>query len=241
MIQLVKVSKRFGETWAVKDVSLDIQTGQTLCFIGTSGCGKTTTMKMINRLLDATSGQVLIDGQDVQAMDVIRLRRGQGYVTQRGGLFPHMTVAENVGLLPRMENWKKEDIRQKVDHLLELVNLDPAVYRNRYPVELSGGQQQRVGVARALVLDPPIILMDEPFGALDPVTRRQIQDEFVRLKERFSKTVIMVTHDLPEAFRLGDVIALMHGGSLVQVGTSEDFLQRPANEFVRSFVDVQVA
>ncbi len=197
-------------------------------------------MKMVNRLLEPSEGQVLVDGQDVRTLDVIALRRRQGYVTQKGGLFPHMTVEQNVGLLLRLEGWEPARVQQRVDALLEMVNLPPDQYRQRYPAELSGGQQQRVGVARALALDPPIMLMDEPFGALDPITRRQIQDEFVRLKHDLGKTIVMVTHDLQEAFRLGDVIALMDGGRLIQTGRPDDFLHRPANDFVKTFVDSQV-
>ncbi|MHB2018326.1 MAG: ABC transporter ATP-binding protein [Candidatus Xenobia bacterium] len=239
MIRLEKVGKDYQGTTAVREVSFELKAGQTMCLIGTSGCGKTTTLKMINRLIEPSRGRILVDEQDVTAMDLIALRRKLGYVVQKGGLFPHMTIAENVGLLPRLEGWDGSRIAQRVAELMGLMNLQPGV-GTRYPSELSGGQQQRVGVARALSLDPPILLMDEPFGALDPITRRQIQDEFIRLKQSLAKTIILVTHDLQEAFHLADVIALMDQGEIVQMGSSDDFLKRPANDFVANFVQSQV-
>ncbi|MFA5507247.1 MAG: ATP-binding cassette domain-containing protein [Vulcanimicrobiota bacterium] len=241
MISVQNITKVFnsqdGEpVKAVDNVSFEVSEGQTLCLIGTSGSGKTTCLKMINRLVEPTSGDIWINGTDVIHACPIELRRGLGYVIQKAGLLPHLTVAQNVGLLPRILHWENERKRARVDELLDLVSLSPDQYRDRYPRELSGGQQQRVGVARALVLDPPIILMDEPFGALDPITREGLHDEFLRLKEEVGKTVVMVTHDLAEAFKLGDCIALMDGGKLVQFGSEDDFRERPENDFVQDFV-----
>lgn len=241
MIRLDAVKKLFTRpdaepVVAVGGVSLEVSEGETLCLIGTSGSGKTTCMKMINRLLEPSEGKIFVNGQEVRTVDPIRLRRGIGYVIQKGGLFPHMTVAGNIGLLCRLEKWPSEKTAQRVDELLTAVNLEPSEFRGRYPAELSGGQQQRVGVARALALDPPVILMDEPFGALDPITRESIHEEFIALKERVMKTIVVVTHDLTEAFKLGDRIALMDKGLLVQVGTESEFRHQPANDFVEEFV-----
>ena len=221
---------------ALGGVSLEVKEGETLCLIGTSGSGKTTLMKTINRLIEPTTGTVKIKGQDVQELDPVRLRRRIGYVIQRGGLFPHFTIADNVGLLCKLEGWPPAKIEARVKELLALVNLDLAEHGHRYPGELSGGQRQRVGVARSLALDPEIILMDEPFGALDPITRDQIHDEFLRLKEEVKTTTVLVTHDMAEAFKLGDRVALLDKGMLVQLGVEADFRERPANEFVESFL-----
>lgn len=241
MIELRNVTKVFrdpkGEDIvAVDHLNLRIEDAETICFIGRSGCGKTTTLKLINRLEEPTSGSIQIDGEDIHQRDLIALRRSMGYVIQTGGLFPHMTVARNVGLLCGLQSWDPNQINQRVNALLELVNLAPKAFASRYPRELSGGQRQRVGVARALALDPPYLLMDEPFGALDPITRYQIHQEFHNLKQRIQKTIILVTHDLEEAFNLGDRIAFMDRGALVQVGDQEDFTQRPANDLVRRFL-----
>jgi len=240
LIELDRVCKVFGApagaVRAVEQVSFRVEDGETVCLIGTSGSGKTTTLKMVNRLEEPTSGRVLVDGQDVQEQDVIRLRRSLGYVIQKGGLFPHRTVAQNIGLLPRLEGWPASRIRARVEELLDLVSLPPERFAERHPHELSGGQQQRVGVARALALDPSHILMDEPFGALDPLTRDSLQAEFLRLKSRVGKTILLVTHDLAEAFRLGDRVALMHEGRLVQIGTRVDFRLRAASPFVEEFL-----
>ncbi|MGE3808084.1 MAG: ABC transporter ATP-binding protein [Gemmataceae bacterium] len=241
MIELHDVRKVFrdphgGEVAAVDGVDLNVREGETVCLIGPSGCGKTTTMKLVNRLLEPTGGKILVGGTDVTEQDVIRLRRRIGYVIQKGGLFPHMTVGRNVGLLCDLEGWERTRTQQRVDELLKLVNLPPEQYAHRYPNELSGGQRQRVGVARALSLDPDYILMDEPFGALDPITREQIHAEFQQLKATVHKTIIMVTHDMNEAFKLGDRIALMDKGKIVQLGGASDFRERPANEFVRRFL-----
>jgi len=241
LIELESVTKVFRgpdgrDVVAVDDLSLRVAEGETLSLIGTSGCGKTTTMKMVNRLVAPTSGTIRVDGEDIAHRDPIRLRRSIGYVIQSGGLFPHMTVARNVGLLCRLEGMDRAAERARAYELLELVNLDPSEYADRYPRELSGGQRQRVGVARALALDPPYVLMDEPFGALDPITRDQVRDEFALLQERVGKTIILVTHDMAEAFRLADRIALMDEGRIVQIGVEEDFRERPATPFVEEFL-----
>lgn len=241
MIELENVSKVFKgpqgkEIAAVKRLSLVVRKGETVCLLGTSGSGKTTAIKMINRLIEPSSGQIRIDGCNIESMDVITLRRKIGYVIQSGGLFPHMTVARNIGLLCEIEKWPREKIKQRVAELLDLVNLPYADFADRYPAELSGGQRQRVGVARALALDPAYILMDEPFGALDPITRTQLHHEFQQLESKVKKTIILVTHDLAEAFKLGDRIGLMNEGQLIQVGSEDEFRSRPANQFVSDFL-----
>lgn len=240
-IQLRKVSKTFtdprgGKIEAVRHVTLDIGEGETLCLIGTSGCGKTTTMRLINKLTEPTEGEIFVEGTAISDFDTIALRRRIGYVIQSGGLFPHMTVAENVGLLCRLEGWAKDRRQERVRQLLEMVNMDPSEFEARYPRELSGGQRQRIGLARALALDPPLVLMDEPFAALDPITRDQVHEEFRQLKEKVKKTMVIVTHDMAEAFKLADRIALMDAGEVVQVGTEDDFRHRPANDFVSDFL-----
>lgn len=243
MIALEDVRKLYrgaaGEVAAVDGVSLTVNEGETLCLIGTSGSGKTTTMKLINRMVEPTSGRVLLGGEDVRGLDLIRLRRRLGYVIQKGGLFPHMTVGQNIGLLAELEGWAPARIEERVRALLEMVNLEQHL-EDRYPRELSGGQRQRVGVARALVLEPAILLMDEPFGALDPITRAQIHGEFIQLQRAVGKTVVLVTHDMAEAFALGDRVALMDRGRLVQIGDEEDFRRRPASAFVEAFVGAQL-
>jgi osmoprotectant transport system ATP-binding protein len=241
VIELVGVTKVFedasgGDLVAVDDLSLEIRDGETVSLIGTSGCGKTTTMKLINRLIEPTRGRILIDGRDVRESSVIRLRRGIGYVIQSGGLFPHMTVSRNVGLLCELEGWDGGRTRKRIHELLELVNLPPVEFADRYPRDLSGGQRQRVGVARALALDPQHILMDEPFGALDPITRDQVHAEFRQLKDRVRKTIVLVTHDMAEAFELADRIALMDAGHIVQIGTEAEFRESPATPFVEEFL-----
>jgi osmoprotectant transport system ATP-binding protein len=241
LIQLREVSKVFhdparGEIVAVDRVSFSVDAGETLCLIGTSGCGKTTTMKLVNRLIEPSGGEILVDGEDVRSVDEIALRRRIGYVIQSGGLFPHMSVGRNVGLLCELEGWSRRRRDARVAALLELVNLPPDEFAHRYPADLSGGQRQRVGVARALALDPDYVLMDEPFGALDPITRDQIQQEFERLESIVRKTVILVTHDLREALRLGDRIALMDAGRIVQIGTEAELRDAPAEPFVTEFM-----
>jgi osmoprotectant transport system ATP-binding protein len=241
VITLDKVSKSFtddeGRTiTAVADVSLQVADGETLSLIGTSGSGKTTTLKLINRLIEPTAGRIAVDGEDVLSVDVIALRRRMGYVIQTGGLFPHMTVRRNIGLLCELEHWPAERTTARVDELLTLVNLPPDQFAERHPRDLSGGQRQRVGVARALALDPPIILMDEPFGALDPITRDQLHGEFRQLEAQVKKTIILVTHDLAEAFVLSDRVAIMNRGRVVQVGTERELRGHPATPFVERFL-----
>ena len=222
---------------AVNNVTLEIPAGEIVMLVGPSGCGKTTTMKMINRLIEPTSGRIFIGEDDVTQRDPDQLRRHIGYVIQGAGLFPHLTVRENISIVPRLLKWDKARIAARVDELLDLVNLDPAQYGDRYPRELSGGQQQRIGVARALAADPPVLLMDEPFGALDPITRQRLQDELLRLQEELRKTIVFVTHDFDEAVKLGDRIAILQVGSeIVQYDTPEQILNNPADDFVRSFV-----
>lgn len=238
-ILLKEVTKRFpGQaTPAVGGLTLEIPAGSIVMFVGPSGCGKTTTLKMINRLIEPSGGGIVINGEDVTAMNGDKLRRQIGYVIQAGGLFPHMTVAANIGLVPKMLGWNKQRIADRVDELLELVSLDPETYRDRYPKELSGGQQQRVGVARALAADPPILLMDEPFGAVDPITRQRLQDELINIQSELQKTIVCVTHDFDEAVKLGDWIAVFNeGAQLVQYDSPERILANPANEFVENFI-----
>ncbi len=237
-ILLRDVTKRYPgqDHAAVNNLTMDIPAGDMVMLVGPSGCGKTTTLKMINRLIEPTSGQILLGGRDIIAADGDELRRGIGYVIQAGGLFPHMTVAANISVVPSMLGWDKARTARRVDELLELVSLDPSRYRNRYPRELSGGQQQRVGVARALAADPPVLLMDEPFGAVDPITRERLQDELLRIHADLEKTVVFVTHDFDEALKLGDRIAVFaEGGHLVQYDSPERILTDPANDFVRQF------
>ena len=238
-ILLDQVTKRFpGQARpAVDGLTMEIPAGKIIMLVGPSGCGKTTTLKMINRLIEPTEGRIVVDGDDVTNMNGDTLRRGIGYVIQAGGLFPHMTVATNIGIAPKMLGWDKARIAARVDELLELVSLDPALYRNRYPKELSGGQQQRVGVARALAADPPVLLMDEPFGAVDPITRLRLQDELINIQEELQKTIVCVTHDFDEAVKLGDWIAIFNeDAQLEQYDTPERILGDPANEFVENFI-----
>lgn len=239
MIHLDRVSKRYAgqEHPAVAELTMDIKQGEFVVLVGPSGCGKTTTLRMINRLVEPTAGRIFIDGVDVTHSDVDQLRRGIGYVIQQIGLLPHLTIADNVALVPKMLGVKKTERRTRAEELLGLVGLDPAVYAGRYPRQLSGGQQQRVGVARALAADPPVMLMDEPFGAVDPIAREKLQAEFLRLQQRIRKTIVMVTHDIDEALRLGDRIAIFDVGSrLAQFDTPLGILTNPADEFVRDFV-----
>jgi osmoprotectant transport system ATP-binding protein len=238
MIRLESVSKRYRNgQLAVTDLSLEVPEGETCILIGPSGCGKTTTLKMINRLIEPTSGRILLADEDVTKVDPVQLRRRMGYVIQQVGLFPHETIEANVGTVPRLLGWDRARIRARVGELLELVGLDPAAYRRRYPAQLSGGQRQRVGVARALAADPPVLLMDEPFGAIDPVTRGRLQDEFLRLQAEVRKTVVFVTHDVEEAVKLGTRIAILDvGGVLMQYDTAAEVLGHPANRMVSDFV-----
>jgi osmoprotectant transport system ATP-binding protein len=240
VVTLDHVSKRYGPAGAplaVSDLSLTIPAGEIVVLVGPSGCGKTTTMKMINRLIEPTSGRVTIDGEDVMALPAVELRRRIGYVIQQVGLFPHLTVAENVAVVPRLLRWPEARVRDRVEELLDLVRLEPASYRDRYPTALSGGERQRVGVARALAADPPLMLMDEPFGAVDPILRDRLQNEFLRLQAQVQKTIVFVTHDVDEAIKMADRIAILQrGGILAQYDTPDAILAAPASEFVARFV-----
>jgi len=238
-IKLDNVVKRYSgqRANAVNSLSLTIPAGEIVMFIGPSGCGKTTSLKMINRLIEPTSGTITIDGQDIRKQSQDQLRRRVGYVIQGGSLFPHMSVARNIAIVPKLLGWDRKRITDRVDELLDLVGLDPARYRDRYPRELSGGQQQRVGVARGLAADPPVILMDEPFGAVDPITRQRLQDELLAIQRELHKTIVMVTHDIDEAIKLGDrVLILQEGAKVAQYDTPEAILAAPANDFVDDFV-----
>ncbi len=237
MIEFQNVVKQFPDGFrAVNGLSLTVHDGEITVFIGPSGCGKTTSMRMVNRLLSITEGRILVEGRDNRDYPAEELRRKIGYAIQQIGLFPHMTVLQNIAVVPRLLGWEEDRIRKRVDELLELVGLDPDVNRDKYPRQLSGGQQQRVGVARALGADPPIMLMDEPFGAIDPITREVLQDEFLEIQKRISKTIIFVTHDIDEAIKMGDRIAILKDGSLVQYDTPDTLLAKPKNRFVRDFV-----
>jgi osmoprotectant transport system ATP-binding protein len=238
MIVLDHLTKRYDAgPAAVTDLSLEVVSGEVCVLIGPSGCGKSTTLRMINRLIEPTSGRIWLEGEDVTAVNPVELRRRIGYVIQHIGLFPHLTVADNVATVPRLLGWDKARIGRRVEELLDLVGLDPAQFADRWPGELSGGQQQRVGVARALGADPPVLLMDEPFGAIDPITRHRLQEEFLDLQKRVRKTVVFVTHDLDEAALLGDRIALLRqGGHLEQYATPGELLGAPASDFVAEFV-----
>ncbi len=238
-IRLEGVTKRYPgqRTAAVDAVDLEIAAGEMVMFVGPSGCGKTTLLKMLNRLVEPSGGKIFLGDEDVTGQDPDELRRRIGYVIQAGGLFPHMTVGTNIGLVPGMLGWDKARIADRVDELLDLVGLEPEVYRDRYPKELSGGQQQRVGVARALAADPPVLLMDEPFGAVDPITRQRLQDELLRIQEELGKTIVFVTHDFDEAVKLGDRIVVFDvGARVVQYDTPEAILAAPAEEYVADFV-----
>ncbi|MFA1542507.1 ABC transporter ATP-binding protein [Actinomadura monticuli] len=244
MIRLEGVTKRYPgqDAPAVDDLTLGVREGEIVVLLGPSGCGKTTTLRLINRLIEPTAGRILLGGEDVTRADPDELRRRIGYVIQQVGLFPHMTVAANIGLIPRTLGRPRKRVAERVDELLEMVGLDPGGYRGRYPKELSGGEQQRVGVARALAADPPAMLMDEPFGAIDPITRERLQDAFLELQERIRKTIVLVTHDLTEALKLGDRIAILGGrAKLVQYDTPAAILAEPADAFVASFVGTGAA
>lgn len=240
MIRLEGVSKLFDGVArpAVDRLDLTVESGRTCVLIGPSGCGKTTTMRMVNRLIEPTSGRIIVEGEDVTKADPVALRRRIGYVIQQIGLFPHMTIAENVSTVPKLLGWQPERIKARSEEMLTLVGLDPGQFLSRYPRHLSGGQRQRVGVARALAADPPVMLMDEPFGAVDPIVRTKLQEEFVGILRRLNKTVILVTHDIDEAIRMGDVIAIMRDGKLVQYDTPDRLMAAPADAFVADFVGV---
>jgi osmoprotectant transport system ATP-binding protein len=236
VIQIENLNKQFGSITAVEDVSFNVAEGQICVLLGPSGCGKTTTLKMINRLITPTSGTIRIGGRDTSELDSVTLKRSIGYVIQQVGLFPNMTVEENICVVPNLLGWDKTKSRKRAAELLEVVALDPSKFLKRYPCELSGGQQQRVGVARALAADPPVMLMDEPFGAIDPINREVIQDEFMRIQRLVNKTVLFVSHDIDEAVKMADCVALFHNGKIQQFGTSDDLLARPNSEFVANFM-----
>jgi osmoprotectant transport system ATP-binding protein len=239
MIRLEELTKRFPGTQrtAVDALTMDIREGEIVVLVGPSGCGKTTTMKMINRIIEPSSGRIILNGQDVTTTDADALRRRIGYVIQQTGLFPHMTIGENIATVPRLLGWDSARVKARVDELLTMVNMDPDEYRSRYPKQLSGGQQQRIGVARALGADPAVMLMDEPFGAIDPITRDRLQNEFLRLQSEVRKTIVFVTHDIDEAIKMGDRIAILQEGSrIAQYDTPERILADPANDFVKDFI-----
>ena len=237
MIELQHLTKRYGNQVAVRDLSLTVDEGELLVLLGGSGSGKTTTLKMINRLIEPSAGSVLVDGRDVAELAPHDLRRRIGYAFQQVGLFPHMTVAENIEVTPALLGWTEDKLRRRVDELLALVELDPDETRDRRPDQLSGGQQQRVGVARALAAKPRLMLLDEPFGALDPLTRHRLQESFVRIRRELGLTAVFVTHDMVEALVLGDRIAVLQAGRLVQVGTPRTLMREPANDYVRQLLD----
>jgi osmoprotectant transport system ATP-binding protein len=237
-VEFVHVAKRYpGQAEpAIRDLSFTVPAGEVCVLVGPSGCGKTTAMRLVNRMIELTSGDILLDGQSIKGRDTAALRREIGYAIQQVGLFPHVTVGENIATVPKLLGWDKRRTRERTDELLDLVGLEPEM-RKRYPAQLSGGQRQRVGVARALAADPPLMLMDEPFGSLDPITRSRLQDEFLRLQNEIRKTVLFVTHDIDEAIKMGDRIAVLRrGGELAQFATPADLLMHPADEFVEQFV-----
>jgi osmoprotectant transport system ATP-binding protein len=240
MIRLEGLSRIYstarGMVTAVDNVSLEVDDGETCVLLGPSGCGKTTTLRMINRLVLPTSGKIFIAGRDTDGVDPVQLRRGIGYVIQQIGLFPNMTVAENIGVVPRLLGWSVAKSRRRAEELLALLALEPAQFLDRYPNELSGGQAQRIGVARALAVDPPVLLMDEPFAALDPINRESIQDEFLRMQKTLRKTILFVSHDIDEAVKMADRIAIFRAGRLAQFGPPDELLARPTDDFVASFV-----
>ena len=237
MIEFENVTKQYPDgTVAIEDISFEVEEGTTTVLVGPSGCGKTTTMKLVNRLEDPTEGTVYVDGVDNQELDKIELRRDVGYVIQEIGLFDHLTVGENVATVPDLEGWDQAEIDERVDELLELMGLAPDEYRDSYPGELSGGQRQRIGVARALAADPDVLLMDEPFGALDPITRERLQNEFLDIQSRINTTILFVTHSIDEALKMGDKIAIYNVGEVVQYDTPQNILADPATEFVEDFI-----
>ena len=239
MIELKNVTRRFGETVAVDSIDLTVETGEVCVLVGSSGCGKSTTLRMINRLLPHSGGEILVDGEDITTMNAQQLRLNMGYVIQGTGLFPHWTVARNIALVPRLLKWPKDRIDARVEELMTLLDLDPATQADKLPQQLSGGQAQRVGVARALAADPNILLMDEPFGALDAITRENLQQEMLRIQQQVRKTTVFVTHDIDEALKLATRIAVMDRGRILQHDTPENILRRPASEFVENLVGKQ--
>ncbi|MBU3159446.1 ABC transporter ATP-binding protein [Clostridium frigoris] len=236
MLEFKNIRKVFKNKTVINDISFTVNNGEFIVIVGQSGCGKTTTLKMINRLIAPTSGSINLDGKNILKQDTIKLRRNMGYVIQQTGLLPHMTVGENIGIIPMLEKWPEDKILARTTELLKMVGMEPKEYVDRYPCELSGGQQQRIGVARAWATNPDVILMDEPFSALDPITRNQLQDELYNLQQESKKTIIFVTHDMDEALKLGDKICIMKDGNIVQFDTPEEILNNPANDFVKEFI-----
>lgn len=236
MIRFENITKSYKDKTVLKNISLEIERGKLVAFIGASGCGKTTMLKLINRLIKPTKGKIYINGEDIETKDLIALRRNMGYVIQQTGLFPHMTIKENIEIIPKVEKRNKEEVEKRTMELMDMVGLNPKEYLDRYPTELSGGQQQRVGVARAFATNPDIILMDEPFSALDPITRVGLQDELINLQSNFKKTIVFITHDMDEAIKIADKICIMKDGMALQYDTPENILKNPANEFVSEFV-----
>ncbi|WP_436855071.1 ABC transporter ATP-binding protein [Staphylococcus caeli] len=236
MIEFKNVVKRYGDKKAVDDISFNIKEGEFFVLIGPSGCGKTTTLKMINRLISLSEGYIYFNNKPISDYPIYEMRWDIGYVLQQIALFPHMTIKENIAQVPQMKKWTDASIDQRVDELMEMVGLEPEVYKNRKPAELSGGQQQRVGVVRALAADPPVILMDEPFSALDPISREKLQDDLIDLQLKIKKTIVFVTHDIQEAMKLGDRICLLNEGHVEQIDTPEGFIKNPKNEFVKQFM-----
>ncbi|MDG9666343.1 ABC transporter ATP-binding protein [Hahella sp. CR1] len=239
MIRLDNVSMKYGEQYAVRNLSLDIASGDFCVLVGTSGCGKSTTLKMINRLVEHSEGRILINNQEIASFEINALRRRIGYAIQNIGLFPHWSVAKNIAVVPRLLKWDAQRIHNRVNELLELFALDPAIFADKMPHELSGGQAQRVGVARALAADPDILLMDEPFGALDPITRESLQEEMLRIQSQIKKTIVFVTHDIEEALKLATRMVVMDAGQIIQYDTPENILHRPANHFVENIIGSQ--
>jgi osmoprotectant transport system ATP-binding protein len=236
MIELKNISKTFGNTQAVKNISFSVKEGETLVLLGTSGCGKTTTLKMINRLIEPGFGEIFINGENIKTIQEEKLRLGIGYVLQNHGLFPHFTIAQNIAIVPKLLKWDNDKINKRTNQLLEKLHL-PSQLKEKYPNQLSGGQQQRVGLARALMANPPILLMDEPLGALDPITRNKIRQEFLTLDELQNKTIVMVTHDVEEAFELGNKICLMNEGEILQIGSPNELLTKPQSQLVSDFLE----
>lgn len=236
MVKLQNIKKTYSDTIVVDKLDLEIKRGQFVVLIGPSGCGKTTTLKMINRLIEPSSGSIIIEGEDVSKVNPVLLRRKVGYVIQQIGLFPNMNIAQNIEVVPKLLKWSAEKRRNRTEELLRLVDMEPEVYMNRYPSELSGGQQQRIGVLRALAVEPPLILMDEPFGALDPITKESLQDEIKKIQKSLNKTIVFVTHDMDEALKLADLVVLMKDGKIVQADSPEELLSNPKNDFVAEFI-----
>jgi len=237
MVVFDSVTKVYEDgTCAVDSLNLEITKGELVSLIGPSGCGKTTSLKMVNRLEESTSGKIYVNGQDITTVDPVRLRRGIGYVVQEIALMPHMSVAENIATVPRLHNWSRKRIRKRVDELLAMSGLEPSIYRYRLPDQLSGGQKQRIGVLRALAAEPEVVLMDEPFGALDPISREVLQNELVAIQQKLRKTIIFVTHDMDEALRISDTVVIMRAGKIEQMGTPREIQDNPASDFIRNFI-----